>query len=231
MYLSYRLPKTLTRSLARKFALINVQAIRSLPERVLPSAAEYLKTTEEWCADLQEPRHSFFVCVAANAITGATSLEEGRWVGLSALCGPLSIDEYCSRIPGFDGIMSESHETRWHAERLFVAEGDRNFHAFSSLNQIVLEFMEQVTRRVLTTQPGLACSSTVLTSRLQSWVIEGSTTFEANLANGGNVLAKLTWVQFWDIAGKLCNIPNAMLLEEHSTKPVVASVELISEVH
>ncbi|KAB8076972.1 hypothetical protein BDV29DRAFT_154221 [Aspergillus leporis] len=153
-YVTCRIPDTLDPFLARKFATMNMEAIRHIPERILLYTPELMKSAESWMSQLKDTRCAVWICLAPNVQTGEISLEQGQWVGMSTLYGPLSLEEYQIFRPDSDQATPNSGETRWRTGRVFIKECHRNPEAFASLYQALTAFVLERTRDMMDREAG-----------------------------------------------------------------------------
>jgi hypothetical protein len=227
-YASYKLPTTISPLLARKYSNLNTEMLRLRPAiDLLPMTPLFMKSAEDWATELKQPGKSFWVCVAPNAKTDAMSLEEGRWIGLYALSGPLSVEEYNAFIPETAKVQLEKHETAWHVLRVMLKKGHRNFHALLSLDQAVNDFLVAETKRMFGHVLRNGGGPTTVSCRLQAESFYGSNMLKAALAAEGRILRHLTKVEFLEVAGRLDGVREELLSQEEYSKPVAAMYEVV----
>jgi hypothetical protein len=114
-YVCHRLPQVLSPLLERRFAYLNCEVIRQQAGLTLPLTAHLLKSSVEWAEDLRTGT-IFVICVTANSKSGAVSLEEGRWVGMCSLLGPLSNLDYNKLTPKAEETQMEENQTAWYGK-------------------------------------------------------------------------------------------------------------------
>jgi hypothetical protein len=223
------LPETLTPRLGRKLAAMTIEAIRSLPRRILQYTSEYMKDTDYWVSLAKDSKRTVWICIAPNVKTGSTSLEEGQWIGITHLVGPLSPQEYYRVFPAGDREQGtvDVAETRWSVGRLFFANNHRNLHALSSLFNAVYSFTEKRSKAMAHFEIEREGRMPPVISRVYGCTHLEDSMYALNASNGGRVVAHLTRVQMLEVDRALDNMPVEFLTEEHYTKPVGALFEFI----
>lgn len=224
-YAIYKLPESLSAWLARKLVAINIEAIRSSPKRVLPYTAEYMKDTEHWLSQLKDPRRTVWICVAPNAKTGSTSLEEGHWVGMIRLWGPLSLQEYYDFTTSGEKGISNDSGTRWRIGRLFIAKSHRSVGLLDSLFMAVLDFVEKASTELGRPDHNGACGSNPVRFQMQGCAYYNSIMHRFHEANGAKVIAHLTEVQTFGFDQVLNGVPQDLLSEDDHSKPAAVLFE------
>lgn len=230
IYETYKLPDTLSPRLARKLAAMNVEAIRSVPKRTLQYAVEYTRDTDYWASQTKDPKRTTWICVSPNVKTGSVSLEEGQWVGMTYLAGPLSPEEIYGTHPSErHQEVSSKVETSWHMSRLFVAKSHRSIQPLISLYEAVQNFMWETTREIVHLRIEQGHQVLRPMARLQGCTYFEGAAYEFNLANGGTIIDRLTQTQELELDRVLDSTPQAFITGEDYTKPVVAVFESLME--
>ena len=216
------LPKKLSRLLARRFASLNVEAIRAIQDRILLYAPQFLRTTESWEEDLAQSDYSCHVLVIPNMETGTMSLEDGQWVGMCVLHGPLEAEAY--NFFNLDKIQPDpvGLETRWLGGRLYLKEQHRNFEAMRLLNKAFINNIELETKDKYRQSPGKN-----LLARLQVSAYHGTIAHQYHLTSGARVISELTRKQDLEYDGYLREVPGEFLEDEDSTKPISTVFEYV----
>ncbi|KAF7589014.1 hypothetical protein BBP40_004841 [Aspergillus hancockii] len=232
-YVTYRIPDTLDPFLTRKFAAMNMEAIRSIPERILLYTPELMKSPEGWASQLKDTRCSVWICLAPNVQTGETSLEQGQWVGMSTLYGPLSFDEYRTFQPGNDQSTPNSVETRWRTGRVFIKECHRNPEAFASLYQALEAFVLERTRDMMGGKTGQDSRRTQPSFRLQANAhYDCGQNLVQNMffEQGARILTHLSPIQTYELEMRSERLPTELLRESDysSTDALVEWVQTMT---
>lgn len=212
-YTTFLLPKKLSKLLARRFASLNVEAIRAIQDRILLYAPQFVRTTESWEDELGQPDYSCHVLVVPNIETGAMTLEEGQWVGMCVLHGPLDAEAYHFFNRDKIRLQPDEPETRWVGGRLYLKEQHRNFEAMRLLNKTFMDNIEQETRA----KYGQSLGMKVL-ARLQVSAYHGTAAHQYHSTSGAQVISELTRTQDLEYDGYLKEVPEEFLEDEDSTQ-------------
>lgn len=128
-YAIHHLPQKPKESFTRKFAALYREATRAiyLDEELILQANYLLATPAALHTTLGG---HWVVCVAPNAISGATTLDEGQWVGIYGVKGPLKTGGFFEAdTPPF------SKESLWNSRRVYLQEQHRKHEAISGMHK------------------------------------------------------------------------------------------------
>ncbi|PVI02283.1 hypothetical protein DM02DRAFT_613100 [Periconia macrospinosa] len=232
-YAALKLGPHLSPLLARKFAKLNVEAIRAIQSRILLYAPQFLRSTESWMAELRDEGLTCWICVAPNAKTGRLSLEEGQWVGMYQLHGPLSAAQY--NFFDDESLMAECSKdenggttTRWTGGRLYVKSQHRNVHTFMALQQASTNFIRETTKQLaLSVLTPRELNKGVVTARVQVTAYYGTAAHQAHKANDLRVLREVSRAQDLAYDGLLDAVPAGMLDDGDFTEPMGTLFEMV----
>lgn len=226
-YTAVQVPRRMDAAMVRKFALINVEAICAIQERILLYAPQFLKSTGDWTSEITNGNSTFWILVAPNAISGSNSLEEGQWVGICAMHGPLSAKQYNffgdAALAPMDGRL----ETRWIAGRLYIKPHHRSTEATKCLNRALEAFVNARTQELL----GL--SNTVhgsAVARVQATAYYGTAAHRNHQANGLQVVREVTRAEDLAYDGLLEETPEGLLHDADFRDPSGTLFEIIHHV-
>jgi hypothetical protein len=139
-YAIHHLPQKLDNSFTRKFAALYREATRTIfPDEELILQANYLLTTPEALHAMLHDQH-WVLCIAPNAISGATTLDEGQWVGIYAVLGPFQTTE-----SGFfeSDTPALSTESLWNYRRVYLQEQHRKHEAISGMHKAAEAYIRE----------------------------------------------------------------------------------------
>lgn len=227
-YRVFQLPKQLPLALIRKFAALNVEAIRAIQSRMLLCAPQFLRTSESWEAELQDPHHCYLVLVAPNFDTGATSLEEGQWVGMVLCQGPLSPQAY--NIFDSENLLAgvTGRQTYWIGRRLYLKESHRSARAFLLLNQSSIDLVKRETSAILIPNRHDELTTT-LHARIQFGAFYGTPAHENHTSSGARPIMEVPLSQILYHSGYLQDVPEGFLEKDDFLKPVGTLFEYVHE--
>ncbi|KAI9845076.1 MAG: hypothetical protein M1837_005080 [Sclerophora amabilis] len=216
-YKTHLLPHNPNPSLVQSFSLLNRDALRMLPRLLLYQRHESEWTQEDWASLARDKSRFNFVCVKKSTTEGATSLEEGKWIGMCSFTGPLSQQDYDglgSRGEDDPLLGADSEETRWYGHRLFLRAADRNMEAMSSLHHTSTNFLREFTRELLGDENGtISGRDKKMAARIHG------ITFAPDLegfygALGARETGRATLVEDLRCRGSLPYVPKELLCEE-----------------
>lgn len=213
-YTTVLLPRQLPNELLlRKYATLSIEAIRAIYDRVLLHAPQFIRPLESWDRQLKEDGYSCHLLLAPNVETGAMTLEEGQWVGMFALQGPLEPEAYnFYRLEQISPSL-EGPETRWLGLKLYLKEQHRNLEAMRLLRQAVMGHIERETKRIF--EEKLSHGQRV-SARMQSSAYIGTTSYKYHQSSGAKVVAELSRREDLEYDGYLDEVPKEFLNEDMS---------------
>jgi hypothetical protein len=222
-YSTLLLPKTLSPLLARRFAALNVEAIRAIrgpSVSIFIYSPQFTRTIKSWEEELRQPGYNCYVLVTPNPETGATTLEEAHWVGLWVLRGPLEADS-----PDFPQGISEpapsgAVQTQWFGTRLYVKESHRSLHVLGLMNQAVYEHMVRHARSEYKASPGM-----LVNIRLRLTAYLDTNAHQYYTTTGAKTLLTLSSWEHLDRDGILEQVPEEFLPSKDLSEPVISIME------
>ena len=224
-----RLPKELPPLLIRKFAVLNVEAIRSIYERPFLTAPQLVRTADSWAVDLRNPLSVYWVLIAPNIETGQASLEEGQWIGMYLFRGPLALRDYLfSAAPKFlNGFSAD--DTYWRADMLYVKEAHRSMSAVSLLYETSVSFLERESGRLLKSDRAEKGSRKPVRAHISAIVDRNGVLHEENSTTQSRLVMDLTLAQSLDYSGLREGVPEEFFEEDDFSKPADSLYESVLE--
>ena len=223
-YATYIIPRQPNPAFAKKFASINRNASRSIPGLVLYRSHELLWNEDQWSKQLNDPRKFHFITVSKRSTTKnekPPTLENGEWVGMCALTGPISKGKYGGfDAPGdsdpesdlSDNESETFQETLWHAARVYLRPAHKNATAFFSMVQAYTQFICDFTPNHLGLPPS-HCRA-----RVQTTLSSTSTLMPLYEATGARCIDVITLHDSLRASNSLKDVPSDALCSSDFTK-------------
>lgn len=204
------LPKKLPELLLRRYAALSMEAMRAIYDRVLLYSRQFVKPLASWEEQLAQSDYHCYLLLAPNVNTGIMTLEEGQWVGMFALQGPLDAAAY--NYYHMEHIRTDplGLETRWLGLKLYLKEQHRNLDAMQLLRYAVMNHIEQETR----SQFSHLQRGEMVVARLQSSAYVNTTSHKYHASSGAAVVGELTRRQDLEYDGYLEEVPREFLDED-----------------
>ncbi|KAF2162369.1 hypothetical protein M409DRAFT_27377 [Zasmidium cellare ATCC 36951] len=229
MYAIHKLENLKDTGIIRKFAQLNVEAIRAIQDRPLLYAPQFIRGLESWREELQRSRLACWICVYPNAKNGSVTLEEGQWVGIHRLRGPLSPTEYNFFKDASLETTADELCTRWIAERLYIKPDHRNVELGNLIYCTSMEYLTSRTQSLL--QPNLATSAEKHADiRISLTAYHGTASFGIHRAGTLRAIREVTRVEDLDYDGLLDQVPAGLLGTDDYTKPVGTLSESVQDI-
>lgn len=116
-------------------------------------------TDIEWAQRIADPFRHHLICTRlGHAKVGGNdrqpvipTSDEGEWVGMFTLLGPLTREEYNFRSRQGPSLGNDAEETRWHLVGLYIKSEDRCKEVAIAIHEAVLDYLRSRTDELLET--------------------------------------------------------------------------------
>ena len=146
--------------LLQRYKALRLDALISSPTSFVSNHRhEQTFTDIEWAERITDPFRHHLICkrlghaeVGANDIQPVNpASDEGEWIGMFTLLGPLTREEYDFQGRIGPSLGNDAEETRWHLVGLYIKPEDRCKDAAIAIHEAILDYLRTSTEELLET--------------------------------------------------------------------------------